>query len=335
MGLFADWQGLYAGYGIATFPVHIDGKDKRPALSNYLKLGTVGSQKLIPKFGECDAFGLALKPSRITVLDVDTKDQQVLIDAMSRYGRSPFIVRSGSGHYHAWYRHNGEARLIRPWGPSIPIDLLGDGFVVAPPSKSPHGSYDIIEGKLEDLRRLPSLQNLSFESTTHCGPQDARVGEGQRNDALFHFCMREAHNCGSMSELLQAASRHALKTFEPALPDDEISRTVRSAWGYTERGENRFGAGNRVEITHDEVDALLGVPDAFILLAKLRRHHWGSSFVVANALAGQFGPKGWPRKRLAAARRVLEEHGKIIMIRRPSKAAGPALYRWPKWRPGQ
>jgi hypothetical protein len=331
MGLFAQWQPEYARRGIATFPVRIEGKDKKPAVSDYLKLDARTSQQLVRRFGGYQAFGLALRPSRITVLDVDTTDERVLADAMDRHGRSPFIVRSISGHYQAWYRHNGERRRVRPWGADLQIDVLGDGFVVAPPSRAAHGEYQIIEGTLDDLEQLPSLQDLSLPSqNTPSKTTPDCIGVGHRNDTLFRFCMKKAHECGSKSQLLKAARSYVDETFKPKLSDAEISRTVDSAWGYTERGENRFGAGRRVQFEHEEVDALAGEhPDAFALLGLLRRHHWNREFVVANALAKTLGPKGWRRQRFAAARQVLEQQGRIIMIRAPAKDRGPALYRWP------
>jgi hypothetical protein len=57
----------------------------------------------------------------------------VLADALGRHGPTPFVVRGGSGNFQAWYRYNGEPRRTRAW-PGLPIDLLGDGYVVAPPS---------------------------------------------------------------------------------------------------------------------------------------------------------------------------------------------------------
>jgi hypothetical protein len=42
-GIFAEWQPRYAGHGIPTYPVRIIGKDKKPAVSNYLKMGFLGA----------------------------------------------------------------------------------------------------------------------------------------------------------------------------------------------------------------------------------------------------------------------------------------------------
>jgi hypothetical protein len=79
MGAFAKWQPAYAASGIATFPVIINDKDKRPAVSGYLKVGLEYSNQLSLKFPANDSFGFALGVrSRVTVLDVDTSDERVL-----------------------------------------------------------------------------------------------------------------------------------------------------------------------------------------------------------------------------------------------------------------
>ncbi|TIO43494.1 MAG: hypothetical protein E5X98_26920, partial [Mesorhizobium sp.] len=65
-GVFAEWQPVYAEHGIATFPVSIVGKDKKPAVKGYLKLGSKVSGQLAIKFPGHDAIGLACKRNKIT-----------------------------------------------------------------------------------------------------------------------------------------------------------------------------------------------------------------------------------------------------------------------------
>jgi hypothetical protein len=152
-GLYAAWQPQYAEHGIACFPV----RNKVPAVKHYLKIGLRASGQFALKFANDDAFGFACKRARITVLDVDSPDEKLLDDALDRHGPTPVIVRSGSGNHQAWYRHNGEGRHVRP-DPALPIDILGDGFVVAPPSIGSKGQYQFISGTLDDLAGLPSLR---------------------------------------------------------------------------------------------------------------------------------------------------------------------------------
>lgn len=158
-GIFTKWQPHYAEKRIATFPV---GTDKKPQIKRWNQLGLSGSAKLARRFTEANAFGFQPGPlSRVTVVDIDSQDEAILADALVDYGDTPFIVRTGGG-YHAYYRHGGERRHIRPYADQ-PIDILGGGFVVAPPSLSAKGRYEIIRGKLADLESLPPLRGMLDE----------------------------------------------------------------------------------------------------------------------------------------------------------------------------
>lgn len=310
---FAEWQPKYAAFGISTFPVN----GKTPAVRGYLRVGPAASRALAARHGEATAFGLALRPAGITVLDVDTPDERLLADALNHHGMTPFVVRSGSGNFQAWYRRQNEGRRIRP-DPAVPIDILGKGFVVAPPSAGARGSYRILEGTLADLAHLPVLRNAPQPAT----PARAGKGPGARNDTLWRRCMEEARHCDDFDALLDVARTHNA-AFCPPLPDAEVVKTARSAWGYTERGENRFGQGRRIMTTHEEVDGLMhDHPDAYLLLMLLRRHHGGRTFVVANAMAETMPGGGWSSRRFAAARRCLEE---AQLTRRCGRRAGIAV----------
>jgi hypothetical protein len=321
-GLFAHWQPRYAEKGIATFPV----RDKRPAVRGYLKLGMRASQQLATKFPTDDAFGFACRRNGITVLDVDAPDERLLAEAMAEFGESPLVIQSGSGNYQAWYRNSGEGRRIRP-DPARPIDILGDGFVVAPPSKSSSGAYSIICGTLDELASLPPMRQPSPPAG---GNKIARprVAQGSRNDTLWRHCMQKARRCSIIEELMEEAVRHNAAQFYEPLPDDEVLRVVASAWAKKTNGTNWFGGG-RVIFDAAEVDDLLSLDqDAFVLLAILRRRNWGRDFVIANAMAAIMPEGGWRRQRLTAARQRLVDTGIVEQIRPPSPANGPALFRF-------
>src|SRR5262249_6783728 len=117
-------------------------------VSNYAKFGLRGSAELVRKFGTATGIGfMAGERSRISVVDIDTRNETVLADALDRHGQTPIIARTGSGKFHAYYRHNGEHRMIRPEG-DRPIDILGGGIVIAPPSRGLTGNYQFIAGGL-------------------------------------------------------------------------------------------------------------------------------------------------------------------------------------------
>ena len=269
-------------------------------------VGLPGSAKLAQKFASADAFGFCPgRRSGLTILDIDTPDDSVLADALNRHGRTPIIVRSGSGNHQAWYRWNGEGRQIRPFCEK-PIDVLGNGFAIAPPSHGTKSNYQFIEGCLDDLDHLPRLRGLPANSNGQSGTAaprgTGRIREGARNNTLWEHCMRNAHHCDDFDILVDVA-RTANNQYLPPLPDSDVVKAATSAWGYTERGENHFGQ-NGVWLSTDEVNHLIKQnPDDLVLLSFLFANNGRSKpFMIANGMADRLG---WPRKRLAAARKRL------------------------------
>ena len=334
-GLFAQWQKRYAEYGIATFPVRVTDEGKKPVVKGYLKTGPNQSREYARKFPDVDAFGFACgKASGITILDIDTPDENVLADAFGRHGPSPLVVRSGSGNLQAWYRSRGERRMIRPWGPARPIDVLGAGFVVAPPSIGARRPYEIIQGGLQDLAHLPKLRGLELpaddQKLVANAPQEAvgAVSEGQRNNSLWRACMHEAARCVGFDDLLIYA-RTTNAVFLPPLPDSEVLAIAKSAWKKTEDGVNWFGGDVRmVALSQIAVDELAAAnSDALALLMILHRWHWDKpQFILAKAMAGSMK---WTIPRFKAARSHLEVCGYIQPIHRGGKGKNdPPIYRF-------
>lgn len=226
-GLFNDWQPQYAEAGIATFPV----RNKRPAVKGYLRAGMKASQQFREKFPDADAFGFACKPNGITVLDIDDPDERLLCDALSEFGPTPIIVRSGSGNHQAWYRRNGEGRRIRP-DPTKPIDILGNGFVVAPPSTGKKYPYQLIQGSLADLSALPRMRRPIAPQVipdTDPMPLQALIQIGHRNETLWKHCMAKARHCQRIDNLMEAAVMMNQTAFYEPLPDAEVMRVSASA----------------------------------------------------------------------------------------------------------
>jgi len=254
-----------------------------------------------------------------------------LADALARHGHSPLIVQTASGKFHALFQHNHERRSIRPFKEQgLPIDVLGAGLCIAPPSIATKGQYKVIEGSLDDLDRLPVMRGLDPRLYARTPPprlrgaQQATVEFGTRNDALFRKCMKEARYCDNFDDLLDVA-RTRNEQFSPPLPDDEVLKIVKSAWRYQVCGLNRFGTPG-VYFGADEANALIrSDQDGFVLLAFLRANNGPNrTFVVANALHETLG---WTRKRLSAARKRLEQDH-LWQVKSPSTYTGAASYRW-------
>ncbi len=316
-GIFSAYQPRYAEQNVITFPVD---RDKKPAVKNWQRLGQRASAQLATgRFNNCDTFGFPLGPrSGITVLDVDTKDEQVLQEAQARWGESPLVVQTGGG-YHAYYRYNSERRYIRPFGPDLPIDILGNGYALGAPSIAAKGPYKIIHGTLEDLQTLPPL---------HVMLEDLRqpIPQGKRNQSLFRTSLEQAAHADDYETLMDVMRTRNMDCTLP-LPESELEAVARSAWKYECEGRNLVGRGKAVVMPHDEIDRVMGASqDAFLLLTRLRRHHWGRDFYLANSMAASMG---WRLSRWRDARNALVRLGLIACLHEGGMGPGDApLYGW-------
>ncbi len=320
-GVFAQWQPVYAERGIATVPCS---PEKAPLVKHPERFGREGSGEIATRFPGATAFGYyAGRRNGLTVLDVDSTDERVLADGISRHGATPLIVRTASRKFHALYRHNGERRKIRPWR-GFPVDLLGGGLCIAAPSVLAKGQYQILEGSLDDLNRLPIMRGLEPELySTHIGPRpQLREGDG-RNNWLFRQLGREAHSCDDFDQLLDRAQTLNEGIGEP-MQEAEVAKIAGSIWKYTTEDRNWFGRhSSRLDLT--EVDALVTHPYTMTLLNWLQAHHGpDNTFMIANGLANLLE---WPRRPFQAARRQLIESGRIIPLNRP-RPGRPVMYRW-------
>jgi hypothetical protein len=326
VGLFAEYQPLYAALGIATFPVNPE--SKVPLVRNPQLFGIPGSGKLVAKFPDADCFGFWAGPfSRVSVIDLDSPDKTFLEEAIQRFGPPCLIVRTASRKgYHLYYRNAGEPRKIHLEG--LPLDVLGKGLVIASPSRTAKGQYTVIEGSLDDLRKLSDIRpGALVAKSVSAGNLKyvAHVNEGARDNTLLTFCMRKAKLGKAKDGILREARDYNAAKFHPPLPDETVIAKVERAWKYQTEGEN-FVSDPYVKLLPDQVDRLAAKHSfALALLAILRHHHWGREFVIANGMAKSLG---WPLSRLQKARRKLEDEGYVRKIRRHSRVS-PAVYDWP------
>ena len=315
-GVFAKYQPRYAEQKVITFPV---GRDKKPAIKNWQRLGPKGSAQLAIKFSDSDTFGFALgPPSGVTILDVDTKDESVLHEAQSRWGVSPYVVATGGG-YHAYYRYGGERRHIRPLGPDLPIDVLGGGYAVGAPSIATKGQYQIIRGTLDDLQKLPPLHVMLDELRKP-------IPQGKRNQSLFRLGLEQAAHADDFETLMDVMKTRNMDCTLP-LPEAELESVARSVWKYETEGRNLVGRGKAVVLPHSLIDRVMAESDdAFLLLTILKRRHWGRDFALANAMAAALG---WGISRWRMARDILVRLGIIACLHEGGLGPGdPPIYGW-------
>jgi len=327
---FRDWQADYAAHNIPTFPVEFirvcDQVCKKPLVRNYGRIGLASSTNIAGRFADASGIGFVCgRRSGVTVLDVDTRDERILADAVNRHGASPLIARTASGKFHAYYRHNGERRWIRPRR-DVPIDILGGGLNVAPPSRIEAGRYEFIQGSLDDLGDLPVLHNLAQGLSADANPADwgaMREGSG-RNNALFRLLGRAAHHCDDLDQLLDYAQTQNDQFGEP-MQDAEVVKIAQSVWKMTCEGRNRFGQ-HGAWLPLNLSRTLARTPDAYALYGVLNAENGPDSiFPIANGMAQTVINFGW--RRLAEARRVIIGLGLVEQVSRQTQHR-PALYRW-------
>ena len=193
------------------------------------------------------------------------------------------------------------------------------------------GQYQIIQGSLDDLDRLPIMRGLEdrLYHRDHAGPRpqprsdwSAMREHDGRNDQLWRQLMDEANDCDTYEKLLDRA-RTLNEGFGEPMEATEVIRCATSAWNKTAKGENWCGRGRSRQV---EVDRLVGDPYTLALLDWLKAHHGpDNTFMIADGLADVLG---WPRRRLSSARRSLIEMGYLAVVRAAHNQHGPALYRW-------
>lgn len=329
-GVFEAHQRVYAQKGVATFPVRAD---KRPAVKYYKKIGLKASAELASRFTDAPALAfMAGRRSGVTIVDVDSPEDAALAAALERFGDTPLLSRTGSGHWHAWYQHAGEGRCIRIMT-DPPVDLLGAGMVIAPPSRTHRGDYAFVRGGLHCLDKLPTLRDTSRATPAAypgARPPAAMIEPGTRNEALFRACMSAAPRHETCDSLFDWARDWMAKHASLPLPDDEILKTAESAWNYQLRGRNFIGAGGAARLAYQIIDDLAAdAPDAFALLAILQRNHpQRAQFAMSKAHAARLG---WSERRYRKARAELERRGYINCLERGGDGPGrPALFEFVK-----
>jgi hypothetical protein len=264
----------------------------------------------------------------LTILDIDSNDEQVLERMLDRHGYTPIVVRTASRKFHCWFRHGGEPRVLRLYGDDPPVDLLGaNGFAVAPPSRTERGTYEFISGGLHEFGNLPTIKGLRDISSgvTASLKKTVRVTQGQRNETMFAACLRQAASSTS-PEALSEFAKKLNASLEPPLPESELLRCAKSAWTYQLRGRNVF-AGGITPFERLRRSGSRSAVDAYYLYGLIERANWNrDKFALSKAFAKAIR---WGENRYRKARRTLESAGLIRCIHPGGKGPNdPPTYEW-------
>jgi hypothetical protein len=247
----------------------------------------------------------------VTIIDVDNPHHEER--AVELFGETPLKSRTPKG-LHLWYCASGERRMIRPIS-GLDLDILGEGgYAVAPDSKG----YNFVSGDLTDIPNLPPLADLP--ATVYTKKQNNFTAVGERNTALFNAGRRLALGIETVEELVLRLKEVSAK-FEGPLDDAEVHKVAGSIWAYKEAGRLITSSHPGFVVRNSEHDELMYYPNAYVLLADLRRNHGARNkdFALANAVRRRYG---WSLPTFHKARRVLEKLGYVEITQRGGRRLG-------------
>jgi len=329
------------GRGLMPLPCPSDqGKSVEGAVKGHGKWRRRAPLAWIKKMIErwpAENVGILTRLSGVTVVDVD---DPALVDTMiARFGDTLLKIRTPSGGTHLWYSRSDDTDHNLRKSEGLAVDLRSNGVIVVPPSIRPDGEYagrryEFIEGSWDDLMRLPQVRPGSLPGSRTSAKQPCRllaVKEGWRNDTLFRQLLRHARHCDD-KEALQDVAQTINADFDPPLPDNEINKTVDSAWNYQVTGRNWAGTKAKVLLAAFEIDALIAQkngPDAALLYLCVQRANWDRAIfsISPKAMArDQVIPK-WAHGRYRNALHALTEIGLLVVIHEGGQGAGdPRLF---------
>lgn len=338
MGAFSEIAEALWELGLAPTPT--GGADGKSALlKGHLKnpLGPAAIRKLAAKFPDANV-GLVTGLSGLVVVDID--EAELLEPMLRRFGETPLIVKTGSGHFQAYYRETpGVTASDLRYSEGVPIEIKARGtIVIAPPSVNfeTGGKYECYKGRFDDetLAALPRLNPESLRPPAAAGANAGGTAVVGRNVELFRLCLAHARQVETFEALLKYA--HARNAeFETPLDEAEVVKTAKSAWKYQQEGRNFSGAGGHVVLNRQQIDRFCEDPGNPIALAlRLRLEHGarvrrGETFCIARRGMAKAGTlPGWSEKQIRTAKERSVERGWIIEVQTPSGA--PAQYTFPE-----
>jgi|GEM_PF-6036233 hypothetical protein len=181
------------------------------------------------------------------VVDLDSKDRIADLWEKVDFPSDAPIVSTGRG-YHFYLTWRSEVKTIHFEG----LDVIGNGYVVAPPSIHPNGKQYKFTRPLKDTPpplmdpgsiQLPkmivnSIGSRACSTTTQTGKltkyqMENGVSEGMRNTTLVKFIGILIHMCFREEEAITETLAWNEKN-KPPLPENEVIKTVHDCyekWG--------------------------------------------------------------------------------------------------------
>jgi hypothetical protein len=344
MAAFQDMAHAWAAAGITPLPFAPNGK--KPMVKRPDRFGQRAALSLVPKFPTANLGFLAGRHNGVTVVDIDSTKDCELNYVLETCGDSPLIVQTPRDGWHVYYSHHGEGRHIKPDN-DHPIDTLGDGPVVAPPSTKPDGRrYRWLRGGLADLRNLPTMRAGALrklvpafvEKPPPIGGEDtATICNGQRNCKLFKLICMFAWEAKSTDDLEEQALKANVAFCDPPLSDAEVRGRVRSAWKYKMDGRLMAPGGQSCFLLPSAqtkrllAEGELDVVAVLNLVRQAHGHQPDKPFAMSPEAMARAGCIGrWDEKHY---RRAIKRTCDLGILERISQGGrgpnDPARYRFP------
>lgn len=325
MGPFGENAEGFIDHNLAVFPTN-GAKGQTPCIKGWNKIGLKGSRALLSKGSfDHDNIGIVCgERAGLTIVDIDTPGERALTDALSHFGDSPVVIRTGSGKHHVYYKHNGERRQIKPFKNDeklAGVDILGTGgYVIAPPSVRPDyggASYEFITGRLDDLGNLPAIKGLTPAMELHTDG----LGVGSRVDDLFGELRNIAHQCDDIDALAHRARGINETKYNPPLSDTEVMSQVKGVWKLKSEGRCFSKAAQIGTMPRSEAIVLFSSPSALSLLVYLRGCH-GIDHTFAVSPKGLSCVLGVGHATIARARDCLLSKGYLALVEKGKRKRG-------------
>lgn len=186
--------------------------------------------------------GIAVAPSGLVVLDVDTsqkkdgawkKGRESLAKIDAELTPTPYAI-TGRGGMHIVYARPPDVpaqRVIGLFEKESGLDLIGDGYIVAAPSYLAESGQNYRWAQTVPLAPLPPiLQNVAkapraIEKVQTIGTP---IQEGGRNNAMFRLGCALRDTGISAESLARALDAENQARFTPPLADEELALIVHS-----------------------------------------------------------------------------------------------------------
>ena len=315
----------YAQRGWPVFPCKPGGK--RPTTRAGFKDASTDPQQITAWWHESPQanIGVATGAAGLVVIDVDVKNGapgleswQALLDELGPEIGETAVARTPSGGRHYVYRANGHS-LRNSVGKLAPgLDVRAeDGYVVAPGSETPEGSYVWMTDC--EPAELPATlaERLTIPDRAPAEPlAEAAIPVGERNATLTSLAgtMRRR---GMSEQAIAAALREENRRCAVPLPEPEVDAIAASVASYEPAAADAAGEGD--PLVHEAAHAA-------VLKAEWRdQYRWAQHESAWRHWTGRVWKAVAEPVVVAAAQKVLRRHYGHLLAQKQSPAEDKRL----------